>query len=1648
MTSPRKVALRYLESLGDDSPVRMPLQPTQKFNSPARPKDEDLDALAKQLNITPSGVSPSKTALLRTRFESPSVTVSSFKTPLNKSSLTSSSRTGSPIKKGSHGSNATERRALVENKPDLHTNEGAEDSELPSWAKKNYKDVLTRLPARNTPTAPRNTSLHHDTPTTIAPLKQQMSTPAPAPKARPFLQSPSNSTARDSPGYEYLCRIQAIKQWLEQVLDEPIAQEPVQLIAYIRNGIHLAKLANVILPSKRNVFTNDSKLQFRHTENINRFFGLLDYMNVPDLFRFELTDLYDAKNVPKVWFCLHAMSYMLNKSDQGYPRIQNLVDQVDFDDDDIRQANRALVGSGLPNFASADTGDASQPDNSYMAKMTESPTRAIPRPVEKASRLVEIQVSVRQPSPPPSFPKKFVSSAIQTDEINPFRVDLNAASTSNSVGTSTFSSRLHEYQAAPLYTFDEEPVQLRQKAPKPIVNLAEIDTNTANIIKLQSLARGANFRYKMFVDKIMLKSFSDELSYLLCIIRGNLSRSRTIHRHRDELLYYKTEVVELQAMIRSKLARNRRNVDFGDSHNDIQNLQSIARGHVLRYKVKRDQMALWRQTDAITDLQSVVRRNRVYQYSRVVLPHLSSIEELVVSLQSLCRGYLAKNSTRYIGTSLSKDAALIQFQAVLRGAIVRGSIEKKRKAVGIHLPGLLELQSIARGGISRSQLCNDVLLTLLYEDQVLNELYAKIRANKLRKQVQRTKFALEFYEQKAIVPVQTLFRGVLTRFKKEIMLDDMYQEVDSLILFQSIIRGNRIRYNYREMIIYYHYNIEKVIKAQSIFRSKITQHAYHSLVNLKNPSLGTISKFAYLLTDNDIDYREEIELSDLKDRIIESSKTNEDLENQIESLDIKLGLLDKNKITIEEFMKNKKKPALGGPSTSLDMGAKTMDKLNKNSRQRIELYQSMFYLLQTKPAYFIRLFKALGGPTNADEESSKTLKDLQSIILLIFPITDLSVNEHSREEYFFIKFILDLMKYDIENNCPLITEITKAQSCHWIEYFLNFNNHTYQRQHLKSLTGGVIDHIIENEELSFESDPCEIYAEIANKEIKVDGYTSKNMEGITPQVAIKTPEVSSQFIENLMNLREISTDFLNILDQNISKIPLHVRLICNQCYKLSKIQFPSKPNQQHLAVAGVVFIKHYISNILQYPENFGYLVRDPFNPSIINSFKCGKNLKSLARVLLQLFSLKPFSDNFLKPLNDYLTSSSDITKLIISRLIDVDGLEQEYQMNDYNDIINHARPSLTMNVSKMIEVEKFISERIDIMAPSSDDQLFANITTLNNTLNTLDDYMTLTEFGSITLNLNPTTKEDSLADSKYRSMLTQVKRCVIYIIRIQQGENLLELLISGIQDQHEQKFKEIVSTEKKEIQQSKSNEKKNPYYRTSLGDLSLITYHELKKMALNLIIKLETEGHVTRKNCYQDILNNIAIDIKTKDSQRSSRKSQLEITLKAIEKLSDKQKFLRKQLSDYNNHIEKILSQLQSKPKDRKIFNIIPVFSKQYFYHRELRKRNRLPKFGSYKYSAKKLMDQGILLDFGGVNFGSSKLDLMFSCNEVGKFIVEVATGGSVSLPGAFNVITLDELLNIQYEGTEKIEMFDDLHMVFRSETLISFIFRKFYDIH
>ncbi|CAG8751610.1 14667_t:CDS:2, partial [Acaulospora morrowiae] len=151
--------------------------------------------------------------------------------------------------------------------------------------------------------------------------------------------------------YEYLCHIGEAKEWIESCVGEEI--DPVIMLEEsLRNGIALAKLARSFEPSVVKRIFESPKLQFRHSDNINYFFAAIKKVKLPNIFWFELTDLYEKKNIPKVIYCIHALSHLLSR--RGLTtRIKNLVGKLEFTDEQLHMTQKGLDASGvtMPSFA-------------------------------------------------------------------------------------------------------------------------------------------------------------------------------------------------------------------------------------------------------------------------------------------------------------------------------------------------------------------------------------------------------------------------------------------------------------------------------------------------------------------------------------------------------------------------------------------------------------------------------------------------------------------------------------------------------------------------------------------------------------------------------------------------------------------------------------------------------------------------------------------------------------------------------------------------------------------------------------------------------------------------------------------------------------------------------------------------------------------------------------------------------------------------------------------------------------------------------------------------------------------------------------------------------------------------------------------------
>lgn len=67
----------------------------------------------------------------------------------------------------------------------------------------------------------------------------------------------------------------------------------------------------------------------------------------------------------------------------------------------------------------------------------------------------------------------------------------------------------------------------------------------------------------------------------------------------------------------------------------------------------------------------------------------------------------------------------------------------------------------------------------------------------------------------------------------------------------------------------------------------------------KDPPLSVVRKFVHLLEQSPLDLQEEQEMTQLREEVVTKIRSNQQMEKDLNLMDIKIGLLVKNRITLQ-----------------------------------------------------------------------------------------------------------------------------------------------------------------------------------------------------------------------------------------------------------------------------------------------------------------------------------------------------------------------------------------------------------------------------------------------------------------------------------------------------------------------------------------------------------------------------------------------------------------------------------------------------------------------------------------------------------------------------------------------------------------------------
>ncbi|KAI3377297.1 hypothetical protein L3Q82_008506 [Scortum barcoo] len=902
----------------------------------------------------------------------------------------------------------------------------------------------------------------------------------------------------------------------------------------------------------------------------------------------------------------------------------------------------------------------------------------------------------------------------------------------------------------------------------------------------------------------------------------------------------------------------------------------------------------------------------------------------------------------------------------------------------------------------------------LANETLIAKLQARCRGYLVRKGLKERMDFLKSQDP-AVTRIQAHWKGHKQREKFKERKQYLKDHSDDAVKIQAMVRMHQARKKYKDRLKYFQDHINEVVKIQAFIRANKARDDYKTLISADDPPMAVVRKFVHLLDHSDQDFQEELELMRLREEVVTNIRSNQQLENDLNLMDIKIGLLVKNKITLQEVVSHSKKLTKKNKGQLSDMMMMNKQRgglkaLSKEKRVKLEAYQFLFYLLQTNPTYLAKLIFQM--PQN------KSTKFMDSVIFTLC-ITTPPTSERStccssssklpcRRRSIKVAFKKHVRRSKVDQMKEIVTGNPTV-----IKMVVSFHRGARGQNALRQILAPVVKEIMDDKTLNIKTDPVDIYKGWVNQMETQTGEASKLPYDVTPEQAMAHEEVRTRLEASIKNMKTITDKFLSAIVVSVEKIPYGMRFISKVLKDTLHEKFPDATEDELLKIVGNLLYYRYMNPAIVAPDAFD-IIEVSAGGQLTTEQR--RNLGSVAKMLQHAASNKMFlGDNaHLNPINEYLSASYQKFRRFFLAACDVPSLEDKFNVDQYSDLVTVTKPVIYISIGEIINTHTLLLDHQDAIAPEHNDPIHELLEDLGEvpTVESLigewseagkDFFVGVTGesplppddpnkelMGKTEVSLTLTNKFDvpgeANAEMDAKTLLLNTKRLIVDVIRFQPGETLTEILESSASPEQGKKDK------------IKSN-----------------------------LQRLAELGKVHPQNRYQDLINDIAKDIRNQRRYRQRRKAELVRLQQTNAALNSKTNFFNVQIDSYNQYIKTCMDNLASKGKlSKKPGDNKAKKSKQV----------------SQKYTASRLHEKGVLIAIEDLQPNQFK-NVIFEISPsetVGVFDVKAKLMG-VHLETL--QLEYQDLLQLQYEGVAVMKLFD--RATINVNLLIFLLNKKFY---
>uniref|UniRef100_A0A8C1YA47 IQ motif containing GTPase activating protein 3 n=1 Tax=Cyprinus carpio TaxID=7962 RepID=A0A8C1YA47_CYPCA len=1362
--------------------------------------------------------------------------------------------------------------------------------------------------------------------------------------------------------YQYLCRLEEAKRWMEACLGEELPA-PTELEEALRNGVYLAKLGHCFAPRVvplKKIYDLDqqrykaSGLQFRHTDNINHWRSAMTEVGLPTIFHPETTDVYDKKNMPRAVYCIHALSLFLFRLGLA-PQIHDLCGKVKFTEEEINNMKLELdkygiqmpafskIGGILANELSVDEAAGKTHHVELFSKLTVCVCVC----VLSLSLCVCVSLSL----------SLCVSMCVCVSLSVCVCVCLCVCvCVSLSVCVSLYVC--------------------------VCVSLCVCVCVSLSLCVCLSMCVCVCLSLCVCVSLYVCVCVSLYVCVCVCVcVQAELQQ---------EELFVAVEMLSAVALVNQAVEVQ----DFGAFS---ATLVSPAAG-----LADIDDSLMQRSDPSL--LKPCHTRSAAHLLSlRVQSVYPVRILTIGLINQALSRSDPQKTLSALMLPSSGLQDVLPLNAGRYHDVLTRAKRHKAEVTPSLITSGLLHYISTDRLCISR---CSRLVSERVNEDCVcvcrpLQAVCSSVTAAHSRGVQWKASEPL-------VLQLQAHMRGFLLRQKLAERLHFLNTQLPAVITIQVTLNMHTQKFSFSCLFHNTHcVKIQATVKMWLTRRRYLARLAYFRrhvritpassrvcLLHSSAPPLSVVRKFAHLLEFGDSDIRQEGELQRLREDVVRSIRANRQLEADLDLMDLKIGLLVRNRVTLQEVVSHCKKLTKKNKEQLSDMMAldkhKGLKALSKEKRDKLEAYQHLFYLLQTQPLYLAQLIFLM--PQN------KSTRFMETVIFTLF-----NYGSDCREAFLLLQLFTAAVKVDRPQEV-----VTGSPTV--IKMLVSFYRHARGQNALKDVLGPSIRDMLQDRSLNIRTDPLEIYKSWINQTESQTGQKSGLPYEVSVEEALSHSEVQQRLSISITNLKNLTERVLHAIISNTHKLPYGLRYTAKVLRDALQEKFPQAGEDELYKIVGNLIYYRYMNPAIVAPDGFD-VVEFGAGSALLPGQR--RTLGSIARILQHSAALKHFHGDsaHLRALNEYITHTHSRFRKFLRAVCDVPEPEERFNIDEYSETLILNRPVIYISISELINTHRLLLEHQDCLCPDPSDPLQQLLQDLGSVpsvqdligegqLNPSDPNAEQT-LSKMEVSLTLTSKFDVFKSSDEkpdaRGILT--KQLIIDVIRTQPGDTLSEVLrVSASRDQevqhgwmmHQRAQRDAQTPEKMKRNQS------------LIADGNLTLEEKKRKIQRNLR-RLETIGALSPPDTHTQILQLIAKDIRHQRVYRQRRQAELVKLRETLNSLQCKSCFHSEQVDYYSQYIHTCLQNLTNRyTSDSK------------------GKKKRV----TLSYTAARLHEKGVLLeieDLPVTQFKNVIFDIVPG-DEDGTFLVKARFMGvdMERFP-----LKYQDLLQLQYEEVAVMKMFD-----------------------